>query len=255
MIIEFNDLDAMQKLFETRGNEIACVIMEPIPVNIYGCKPEPGYLEGARDLCTKHNVILIFDEVITGFRLALGGAEEYFGVTPDLWVFSKAIGGGIPVGVFGGKKEIMETIAQCRVLSAGTFPGHPLSCAAIIGVVEALQDGTVLKHIEKMGILLAEGFLQKAKENGIPMIVQGFPGAVIPVFTSKEKIINNRDALENSDQMAYWYFAQRMNQKGILNLQRYSCNDETTEDDIAHAVQCADEVLKELASGDLVDIF
>lgn len=248
MIIEFNDLPAMEKLFEERGDEIACVLLEPIPVNIYGCMPEPGYLEGVRELCTKHNVVLIFDEVITGFRLALGGAEEYFGVTPDLWTFSKAIGGGFPVAIFGGKKEVMEGIVECKTLSAGTFQGHPLCSAAIVGLTTILaeNDGAILKKIARLGNMLAEGFLDRAKAHGIPLIVQGFPAAIVPVITTKDKIINNTDALENCDQVLYFYFSTRMNQLGVYNLQRYSCSDEHTEDDVRYAIEAADKVFEEL---------
>ncbi len=251
LIIEYNDLEQARTLFEELGDEIACVIMEPLPVNIYGCRPEPGYLEGMRELCTKHNILLIFDEVITGFRLDIGGAEAYFGVTPDLWTFSKALGGGMPVAVFAGKKEYMDVITRCEVLSAGTFIGHPLSCAAVIGVIEALQenDGEVLKHVNRLGTMLAEGFEQAAKEEGVPFITQGFPDCVVPLFTEKEKIINNADALANCDMEAYWYFSRRMNQLGILNLQRYSVGFDNTEEDVKHAVDCARIVFKEIKQG------
>ncbi len=251
MIIEFNDLEGAKKLFEERGHEIACVIMEPIPVNIHGCRPEPGYLEGMRELCTKHNILLIFDEVITGFRLDIGGAEAYFGVTPDLWTFSKALGGGMPVAIFAGKEKYMDVITQCQVLSAGTFIGHPICCASILGVIEALQenDGEVLKRVNYLGNLFAEGLVRIAKEEGVPFITQGFPGAIVPVFTAKDRIINNADALENCDLAAYWYFSRRMNMLGILNLQRYSISYDCTEEDVAHALDCARIVFKEIAEG------
>lgn len=250
LIIEYNDLDAAKTLFEKLGDEIACVIMEPLPVNIYGCRPEPGYLEGMRELCTKHNIVLIFDEVITGFRLDIGGAEAYFGVTPDMWTFSKALGGGMPVAIFAGKQEVMDVVTRCEVLSAGTFIGHPISCAAIIGVIEALQedDGAVLKKINRLGTMLSDGFKRVADEEGVPFIAQGFPDAVVPLFTKKGKIINNADALANCDMDAYWYFSRRMNQLGILNLQRYSVSIDTTEKDVMHALDCARIVFKEIAA-------
>lgn len=248
-VIEYNDLPAMKKLFEDHGDDIACVIMEPIPVNIHGCNPLPGYLEGVRELCTKHNVVLIFDEVITGFRLNIGGAAAHFGVIPDLWTFSKALGGGFPAGAFGGKKEIMDTITRCEVLSAGSFPGHPVIQAAVSSVIDQLRenDCAILKHIARLGTMLGEGFKKMADKNGVPMVIQGFPGAIVPVFTEKERIINNADALKNADLNAYWYFSARMNALGITNLQRYSVGAAHTEADVQHAIEMADIALAEIA--------
>ena len=248
-ILPWNDLDAFRDLLKRHGDDIAGAIFEAWPVNIHGCKPEPGYLEGIRELCDKHNVVMIFDEILTGFRLHIGGAAAYFGVTPDLWTFSKALGGGFPVSAFGGKKHIMDTVTRCEVLSSGTFVGHPLGCAAIVSVIDQLSanDAEILRRIERMGNMMSQGFEKAAKKHNVPLVMQGFPGAIIPVFTQKDKIINNRDAIENADMDAYWYFSSRMNQLGVMNLQRYCIGAAHTENDIVHAVKIAEEVFAEIS--------
>ncbi len=248
-VLEWNNLDGVKELFEKKGDDIACIIMEPFPVNLVGFPPQAGFLEGVRELCTKHNVVLIFDEVITGFRINIGGAAAVTGVTPDLWTFSKALAGGIPAGAFGGREEVMQPIIDCEAVSAGTFPGFPISCAAMISLIDQLQenDCAILKHIERLGTMLGEGFKKMAEKHGLPMIIQGFPGAIVPVFTMKDKIVSNEDAIENAIMDAYWYFSVEMNKRGIMNLQRYSVCAAHTEEDIQHAINVADEVLANMA--------
>jgi len=248
-ILPWNDLGALQNLLERYGDDIAGILMEPWPVNIHGCKPEPGYLESMRELCTRHNVVMIFDEILTGFRLHIGGASEYFGVQPDLWTFSKALGGGFPVSAYGGKREFMDTVSRCEVLASGTFAGYPIGCAAIISVIDQLSanDCEILRRIERLGTMLSDGFKKAAERQNVPLVMQGFPGAIIPVFTQKEKIINNRDAIESADMDAYWYFASRMNKLGIANLQRYCVGADHKEKDIEYAVGVAEEVFAEIA--------
>lgn len=249
-IVEWNDLEGIKALFEKDGDDIACIIMEPFPVNLVGFPPLPGFLQGIRDLCDKHNVVMIYDEVITGFRVDIGGAAAVTGVTPDLWTFSKALAGGMTTAAFGGKREVMQPIIDCEAVSAGTFPGHPLACAATISLIEQLEenDCAVIKHINRLGTMLGEGFKKAAEKHGVPMIIQGFPGAIVPVFTLKDQIISNKDAIENAIMDAYWYFSIEMNKRGIMNLQRYSVSAAHTEADIEHAIEVADGVLADLAN-------
>jgi len=137
-MIEWNDLQALEKLFKRHGDEIAAVIMEPTMVNDFGCPPEPGYLEGVRKLCTEYGVVLIFDEVLTGFRIDLEGTQGYFGVTPDMTTLAKALGGGFPVSAFAGKREIMDTLTRADAVVGGTYNGHPSSARwLLMGILGA----------------------------------------------------------------------------------------------------------------------
>lgn len=248
-VLEYNDLPALEALLKKDAQNIAFIIFEVVAVNIHGCRPEPGYLEAMRALCDKYNVLMIYDEVITGFRMDIGGAAAVYGVTPDLWTFSKAIGGGFPCGAYGGKKEIMDTITDCEVLAAGSFPGHPVTAAAMKSTLTQLleNDCEILKRIADLGNMLADGFLRVAAKNNVPLIIQGFPAAIVPVFTRKEKIINNADAIANADMKAYWYFSRRMLEMGISNLQRYSCGAAHTKEDVEYAIKIADIVMSEIA--------
>ena len=150
--LPFNDLPALQALFAEKGKEIACVILEPVPANAGLYLPEPGYLEGLRKLCTDHGVLLIFDEVMTGFRLAPGGAQEVFGITPDLTTLGKVIGGGLPVGAFGGRAGIMDHLAPLGpVYQAGTLSGNPLALAAGLAQLKEMERINGWKLLEELG--------------------------------------------------------------------------------------------------------
>ena len=141
LLAHYNDLDAVRAHFETSGDDIACIIVEPVAGNMGLVLPRDGFLQGLRDLCTQYGAILIFDEVITGFRLALGGAQERFGITPDLTTLGKIIGGGFPVGCYGGKREIMEHMAPVGgVFQAGTLSGNPVAMAAGLATLKRLQQ-------------------------------------------------------------------------------------------------------------------
>jgi glutamate-1-semialdehyde 2,1-aminomutase len=247
-MIEFNDLGAMRELFEKYGDDIAAVIMEPVAINMTGYTAEPEYIKGVRKLCDQHNVVLIYDEIITGFRFSLGGCAELYGVQPDLWTFSKALTGGMPGSVYGGKRKIMDTITDTDVLAAGTFNGHPITMAAMLSVLEQLEenDCEIFKRINKLSDMLKEGFLEKAKKHGIPMIIQGIPGAVVPVFTKKKKIINHRDALQNASIDTSLLFGILMKKHGILNNFRYCIGAAQTEEDIKHIIEVADDVFAEM---------
>lgn len=248
-MIEFNDLPAMKDLFEKYGDDIAAVIMEPVAININGCVAEPGYLEGVRALCDKHNVVLIYDEIITGFRIGLGGCAEFYGVKPDLWSFSKALTGGMPGSVYGGKKEIMATITDTKVLAAGTFNGNPVTCAGIMNVIEQLSenDCEAFKKIRHLSDRLKEGLEEKAKKYNIPFILQGFPGALVPVFTEKEKIINHQDAVENANMILLGIYSGLMKKLGVLNTMRFFISIAHTEEDIEYVINASDAAFKEIA--------
>src|SRR5699024_1721559 len=138
--LPFNDLDAVAACLAEKADEVACIIVEPVAGNMNCVPPVPGFLEGLREQCDKYGVVLIFDEVMTGFRVALGGAQAHFGITPDLSTFGKVIGGGMPVACFGGKKEVMSYIAPlCPVYQSGNLSGHPLAMTAGIATHKAIS--------------------------------------------------------------------------------------------------------------------
>lgn len=178
LLAEYNDLEGLAALFQQQGDQIACVIMEPVTLNMTGCMPEPGFLEGLRELCTRYGVLMVFDETLTGFRLALGGAQEYFGVTPDLCTFAKAIGGGFPVAAFAGRREVMQVIEDNRVLAVGTYNGHPLAAAAVLETIRQLEanDGEAFRLIRRYTQMAKDGMEALARKHGVDMIVQGMPG-------------------------------------------------------------------------------
>ena len=177
-LIPWNDEQVLEQVLEQYSEEIAAVITEPVCVNGGSVMPKPGYLQRMRDLCTKYNVVLIFDEIITGFRMGLGGAQSEFGVTPDLTTLGKAIaGGGVPVSALVGKKEIMNLLVEKKVIHAGTFNGYPLGTAAIKATLEILSmnNGEAYKHMNentsKIHLILRE----EAQKIGLPLVVQGPP--------------------------------------------------------------------------------
>jgi glutamate-1-semialdehyde 2,1-aminomutase len=165
--LPFNDLTALKALFAEKGKEIACVILEPVPANAGLYLPEPGYLEGIRKLCTEHGALMILDEVMTGFRLAPGGAQEVFGITPDLTTLGKVIGGGLPVGAFGGRAEIMDYLAPLGpVYQAGTLSGNPLALAAGLAQLKEMERIGGWKRLEELGASM---------EASIRAIIKGKP--------------------------------------------------------------------------------
>jgi glutamate-1-semialdehyde 2,1-aminomutase len=244
-MIEWNDRAALEKLFDRQGEEIAAVIMEPVMVNNYGCRPEPGYLEGVRDLCTQHGVVLIFDEVLTGFRIGLQGAQGHFGVTPDLTTLAKALGAGFPVSSTCGKREIMDALTRADAIQGGTYNGHPLAMAAVIAAIEEYErdDGAVFRHIERMGNLLKEGLDEIAAEHEQPLLLQGFPGSWSFTFNKKPGIKNQSEG-RGSDFAKVGRFTDLLKQYGILTSLRFCTSAAHTEKDVGDTLDRANEVMK-----------
>jgi glutamate-1-semialdehyde 2,1-aminomutase len=163
--VPFNDLEALQAVFQEKGSEIACVILEPVPANAGLYLPEPGYLEAIQKLCREHGALLIFDEVMTGFRLAPGGAQEIYGITPDLTTLGKVIGGGLPVGAFGGRADIMDHLAPLGpVYQAGTLSGNPLALAAGLAQLEEMERINGWDLLESLGAQMEESVRSAIKE-------------------------------------------------------------------------------------------
>jgi len=192
LTLEYNNLDQVREVLNETGKDIACIIVEPVAGNMNCIPPVEGFLQGLRDLCNEHGVILIFDEVMTGFRVAKGGAQEKFGVKPDLTTLGKVIGGGLPVGAFGGKRDIMESIAPLGpVYQAGTLSGNPMSMSAGLAMLNAIDnDKDMYKNLEQKAMRLTNGIVAKAKENNIPMSANVVGGMFGLFFTDADTVTN-----------------------------------------------------------------
>jgi len=192
---KYNDLEGVIALFAQYKDDISAIIVEPVAGNMGCVLPESGFLEGLRKLCTAHHTVLIFDEVMTGFRLAAGGAQEKLKVQADLITFGKVIGGGLPVGAFGGKKEIMECLAPVgKVYQAGTLSGNPLAMAAGIATLSILKNNTFIYHqLEQTTSSLASGLKNAFSSKGIPVVINQL-GSMISVFFSEHPVRNFEDA-------------------------------------------------------------
>ncbi len=213
--IPFNDRDAFTEAIDKEGRELAAVIMEPVPANMGVILPDEGYLEFVREKTKQEDILLIFDEVITGFRLGLGGAQEFFGVTPDLTCLGKIIGGGLPVGAYGGRKDIMDQIAPAGpVYQAGTLSGNPLATAAGIATLEVLErPGTYESLGEKMDYL-ANGLSEIASKHGISCINQRVGSMMTTFFGRKAPVRNFQDAMQADTEM-YGRFFRKMLKEGV----------------------------------------
>lgn len=208
--VPYNDLDSVRLAFDKFGEEIACVIVEPVAGNMGVVPPVPGFLEGLRDLTTTYGSLLIFDEVMTGFRVHYHCAQGRFGITPDLTCFGKVIGGGLPVGAYGGKKEIMEQIAPSGpIYQAGTLSGNPLAMIAGYTTLSLLTP-EVYDNLEAKGAKLQAGIEDNAKQLGIPSTVNRVGSMVCPFFTDQS--VTNYDVAKNSNLKHFKaYFGHMLN--------------------------------------------
>jgi glutamate-1-semialdehyde 2,1-aminomutase len=198
IVLPYNDLEAVAEAFSSQGEEIAAIIVEPYPANCGLILPQDGYLKGLRELCTKNKSVLIFDEVMTGFRLTLGGVQQRTGITPDLTALGKIIGGGLPVGALGGKIEIMDFLAPLGpVYQAGTLSGNPLAMAAGIASLKLLKESNPYERLESMGVALAEGLMAMAKENSIPLQVP-HAGSMFCLFFTENPVTQFEEAVSTN---------------------------------------------------------
>lgn len=209
LIADFNDLASVEKLFEEQPENIAGVIVEPIAGNMGCVPPKEGFLEGLRALCDKYNAVLIFDEVMTGFRVAVGGAQSVYGVTPDLTTMGKIIGGGLPVGAYGGKKEIMEQIAPAGpIYQAGTLSGNPLAMAAGKVMLQTLKNNpSIYEDLEVKSAKLEAGLRSNVEKTGIPATFHRV-GSMLGMFFTDKTVYNFDDAMtSNTDRFAKYFKA------------------------------------------------
>jgi glutamate-1-semialdehyde 2,1-aminomutase len=214
LLLGYNDVDGLGELFEKRGDEIAALIVEPVAGNMGVVPPAPGFLEACRRLCTRHGAVLIFDEVITGFRVAWGGAQERFGILPDLTTLGKIIGGGLPVGAFGGRREIMETVAPLgSTYQAGTLSGNPLAMAAGAATLTALSEPGVYERLEALAHRVAEGLREAAENAGRPVTVNRV-GAMLTMFFHEGPVRSFADA-RHADTEAFAAYWRHMLESGV----------------------------------------
>lgn len=215
LIAPFNDLKAIQALIDQNPGEIAALILEPVVGNMGCVVPQPGYLHGLRDLCTRHGIVLIFDEVMTGFRLAQGGAQQYYNVQPDLTTLGKIIGGGLPVGAYGGKQEIMDCVSPAGpVYQAGTLSGNPLAMAAGLAMLRHLQSNpSVYERLEAVSAALTDGLRKQFTQAGVPFQINQV-GSMLTVFFNANPVVDFATATK-SDTAAFGQYFRKMLDRGI----------------------------------------
>ncbi len=213
-LVPYNDADAVRALFEERGDEIAAVILEPVAGNMGTVPPEPGYLEALREITQKSGALLVFDEVMTGFRVALGGAQARFGITPDLTCLGKIVGGGLPVGAYGGRREIMERIAPLGpVYQAGTLSGNPLAVAAGKATLELAREQGVYEKLEAIGAELQEIVESAAKKAGVTVTVQRVGAMLTPFF--RDGAVKSWDDAAASDKERFGRWHAALIEQGV----------------------------------------
>ncbi|WP_319541779.1 glutamate-1-semialdehyde 2,1-aminomutase [uncultured Pseudodesulfovibrio sp.] len=213
LLAQYNDLDAVKAIFAESGDEIACIIVEPVAGNMGLVKPKDGFLQGLRDICTQYGAVLIFDEVITGFRVARGGAQERFGITPDLTTLGKIIGGGFPVGCFGGKREIMEHMAPVGgVFQAGTLSGNPVAMAAGLATLHRLAECDYAA-LEARSVAFAEELTSIVAGKGKPVHLVQVGSAFTMYFSDKP--VTNMIESSQCDSEAYATYWQQMLAQGV----------------------------------------
>ncbi len=212
--LPYNNLGAVEKAFAEAGKEIAAIIVEPVAANMGVIPPKEGFLQGLRNITKAHDSLLIFDEVITGFRLTLGGAQEYYRVTPDLTTLGKIIGGGFPVGAFGGRAEIMDMLApEGPVYQAGTLSGNPVAMAAGIAMIKELKKAHVYEDVNAKSRMLSEGLKEAATEAGIDFYQTRVGSAQSLFFTDKE-VVDYKSAA-SSDVKFFANYYRKMLHEGI----------------------------------------
>jgi glutamate-1-semialdehyde 2,1-aminomutase len=215
LIAPFNNLRAIEKIIQANDNEIAAIILEPVVGNMGCVIPEPDYLQGLRRLCDIHKIILIFDEVMTGFRLSLGGAQELLGVTPDMTTLGKIIGGGLPVGAYGGKREIMNSVSPVGpIYQAGTLSGNPLAMAAGLAMLKHLKENpSIYRAIDQQTTYLAQEIRKQVEHAGLNCTINQV-GSMFTLFFTDQKVVDFETAM-TSDTKRFAQYFQSMLQEGI----------------------------------------
>ena len=251
IVLPFNDCEALESAIKAQGDDIAAVILEPIPHNIGCVMPRLEFVQTLRSLCDRHGIILIFDEVITGFRHGLGGYQERLGILPDLTTMAKAIANGYPCAVLAGRKDLMMRFSSAGgdVFVGGTYNGHPVATSAALATIAELEDGTVHERIFRLGEKARRGMQEIADRLDIDMTVAGYGSVFVPYFMSGS-IARYADLLRNNTE-ADTMFRREMVKRGIfmlpLAMKRNHISAAHTDADIDHTLNVAEDVLKEMS--------
>ena len=249
IVLPFNDPDAVEQAFAANKGQVAGIILEPVPANAGVYLPKAGYLEFLREITAANGSLLIFDEVMTGFRVSLAGAQGKFGVKPDLSCFGKIIGGGLPVGAFGGRAEIMDVLApEGPVYQAGTLSGNPLAMAAGIAALEELKSGEVHEQLEMMSARLEEGLTAAAEKSGLSVVTQR-AGSISCLFFADQPVYNLADAM-NADLERFKKYFHGMLTEGVYlapsAFEAAFLSAAHTPEDIDLTIEAAEKVMKTL---------
>ncbi|MBL1457381.1 MAG: glutamate-1-semialdehyde 2,1-aminomutase [Methylophaga sp.] len=213
--LRYNDMESVKQCFAEIGDQVACIIVEPVAGNMNCIPPVPGFLEGLREVCDQYGSLLIFDEVMTGFRVALGGAQQHYGIKPDLTTLGKVVGGGLPVGAFGGRKDVMHSIAPLGpVYQAGTLSGNPVAMAAGLATLKLVQQPGFHDRLSQQTAKLANGLKQKADAAGIPMSIN-YVGGMFGFFFTEEDNIEFFEQVTQCDQERFKKFYHGMLDRGV----------------------------------------
>ena len=252
LTLPFNDEEAVRALFAERGDSLACIIVEPIAGNMNFVEPLPGYLETLRELCTKHGTVLIFDEVMTGFRVALGGAQQLYGVTPDITTLGKVIGGGMPVGAFGGRHDIMQHIAPAGpIYQAGTLSGNPIAMHAGIKTLTLLSEPGFHDNLHvKTGTLL-DGLKAAADKSGVPFCVSHAGGMFGFFFSQSEKVTSFDEVMACNNEHFKQFFHGMLDAGIYLAPSAFEAGFSSSahsEKDIAQTIEAAERTFAAIAA-------
>ena len=250
LTLTYNDSDAVEQLFAEHGEEIACIIVEPVAGNMNCIPPQPGFLETLRQQCSKYGAVLIFDEVMTGFRVSLGGAQAFYGVQPDLTCLGKVVGGGMPVGAFGGKREIMQQISPLGpVYQAGTLSGNPVAMTAGLTTLKLIQAAGLYELLSEKVSYLMTGLKQVAKDRGIPLTTNQ-AGSMFGLFFSEDETITNYTQVMACNNSQFKTFFHKMIAAGVYlapaSFEAAFMSAAHSQADLDFTLEKADDILKTL---------
>lgn len=250
IVLTWNDAESFTRVMAERGHEVAAVITEPAVLNTGCIMPEPGYLELLRSETKRYGALLIFDEVITGFRFSRGGAQEWFGVTPDITTLAKGLGGGFPVAAIGGSNEVMSIISEGRYSHSGTYNANVIQCAAVSATMDLLAEPGLYERQRNLGFRLTEGLATIASEVGIPVRLEGI-GTVFQMWFSEKPIRNWREAEKYPSEALFTRWYQEMLQRGVLfhpnHLENLFVSLVHTDEDIDITLEAAKDALASIA--------
>lgn len=252
IVLEFNDVAGLEHTFNTTGDSIAAVILEPVVGNMGTVIPSQEFLTGLRALCTKHGAVLVFDEVMTGFRVAYGGAQQRFGVTPDMTTLGKIIGGGMPVGAYGGRKDIMASVSPLGpVYQAGTLSGNPVAMSSGLALLKELKAQDPYPRLEEISSTLGAGLLKAAQETGFHAQLSQV-GSMLTLFFNDHEVTSYEVSKHNNTKLFAKFFHGMLDRGIYLPCSQFEAmfvSAAHTQEDIQATIDAARETLKELKSG------